>query len=428
MRVITTMPRRVAPVAVVAALAALGLSGCSEPATAPAAVPHAVTIAVPYCTGLEPTWVAFQDGNGAWAQAQPTVSGGVTSFPARFSTSRGGLATVTLLSGGLTALAVRYGTPTELATAGDTSAQHCGVSKTLFGTVAGLDTNEFATINAAYLSRALVLPGHGNPFTLEAVSAGPQDVVAVRTTRANGTTAVTRFILRRGLDLPDSTTLPVLDFASTEAFEPAMANVSLNGLGSEYAYTRSRLLTNHSDLPLTFLTIAPTDPTRAYYAVPEAKLLPTDLQVLEASVIPSTASTVRAATLYFRAPTDRVLTVGAPLVAPTFSTVATAPALRVSAQFAAQPDYDQAAVVAYQEGNTTLVSVSMTAAYAAVSGAGYTLIVPDLSAVAGFNPAWALRPGTAVLWTAVGTGGTLGAIPREGAIQRIAENSGTLTP
>ena len=78
----------------------------------------------------------------------------------------------------------------------------------------------------------------------------------------------------------------------------------------------------------------------------------------------------------------------------------------------------------YQQGTTRIVSLTMTAGYAALTVSGYDLIVPDLSGVPGFDPAWALHPGVLLLWTAGRSGGTLGlgvnAIPADGTTQRSA--------
>src|SRR5438046_245322 len=159
-----------------------------------------------------------------------------------------------------------------------------------------------------------------------------------------GGDVITRLILRRDIDVPDSTTLPVLDFASAEAFAPAVANVSLDGLGAESAASGTRLLTDRDELTVSLMIGPTTDVTRPYVALPESQLLAGDLQILAASVSAATTGSARSATLYFRTPTDRTLTLGAPLIPPTFSTVASAPALRLRAHFVPHSDYARSAV------------------------------------------------------------------------------------
>src|SRR5438034_1915967 len=305
------------------------LGACSDgtlPSTPPPPPPP-TTVAVAYCAGLEPTWVAFQDGDAAWTQAPPTPSGSNKTFRHEFSADRGAIATLSGAGGNITVLSVLYGTPAELVTAGDTNPRDCGPApaKTLLGTVAPLDTNETAFVAASFNSRVRVSVDRS--FELKGLASGPRDLLATRTTRTDGSDAITRFILRRDIDVPDSTTLPVLDFASAEGFAPAVATVSLNGLGAEAAASGTRLLTNHDEIAVSLLIGLTTDVTRPYVALPESQLLASDLQILAASVSAATTGSARSATLYFRTPTDRTLTLGAPLLSPTVRTAARPPPL-----------------------------------------------------------------------------------------------------
>ena len=50
---------------------------------------------------------------------------------------------------------------------------------------------------------------------------------------------MTRMILRRDVDVPDGTPLPVFDFTSAESFAPALANLTLAGIGAESATSGS---------------------------------------------------------------------------------------------------------------------------------------------------------------------------------------------
>ena len=404
----------------------VAVSACSDGTlpSAPPPPPPPISVAVAYC--IQPAWVAFQDGEGAWTQAQPTPSGSNTTFRYEFSAGRGAIATLSRVGGNMTVFSVLYGTPAELVTAGDTNARDCGPApaKTLLGTVAQLDANETAFVSASFNSRVRV--SVDRTFELKGLASGPRDLLAART---DGSDVITRLILRRDIDVPDSTTLPVLDFASAEAFAPAVANVSLDGLGAESAASGTRLLTDRDELTVSLLIGPTTAVTRPYVALPESQLLAGDLQILSASVSAATTGSARSATLYFRTPTDRTLTLGAPLIPPVFSTVASAPALRLRAHFVPQSEYDRSAVVVYQQGTTTFVVISMTAAYAALTETGYDLVVPDLSGAVGFDPAWSLHPG-ATLWSAGRIGGTLGlgrdAVPSDGATRRAVSAAGAL--
>ncbi len=406
------------------------VSACSDGTlpSVPPPPPPPISVTVAYC--IQPAWVAFQDGDGAWTRAQPVLSGSNTTFRSEFSAGRGAIATLSRVGDNMTVLSVLYGTPAELLTAGDTNPRDCGPApaKTLLGTVAQLDTNETAFVSASFNSRVRV--SVDRTFELKGLASGPRDLLATRTTRTDGSDVITRLMLRRGVDVPDSSTLPVLDFASAEAFAPAVANVSLDGLGAESAASGTRLLTDRDELTVSLMIGPTTAVTRPYVALPESQLLAGDLQILSASVSAATTGSARSATLYFRTPADRTLTLGAPLITPTFSTVASAPALRLRAHFVPQSEYDRSAVVVYQQGTTTFVAISMTAAYAALSETGYDLVIPDLSGAVGFDSAWSLQPGATLLWNAVRIGGTLGlgrdAVPSDGAVQRTVSAAGAL--
>jgi hypothetical protein len=412
-RPLTTISARLTVTAATLALATLGACR-GDRATSPGPIGGpTTTVEVAYCTALQPTWVAFQDGNGAWTPAQPVIAGNKVTFQHEFSTDHGAIATVRTLQPDVTSLSVQYGLVAELTLFGDTNPSHCGadIPKTLLGTVAGLDTNDFAAVNAGFGSREIVGPLRGtgnNRFSLDALIPGPQDILATRTTLAvNGISTLTGIILRRTPDLPDGTTLPPLDFTSAEAFAPAIANVTINGLGAEGATVVTRLRTAHGENEISSLSNSETAATRTFHAIPEARLEPGDLQSAIATTNPSSHQAGRMAITYFHAPVDQTLTLGAPVVVPALSTVATTPSLRLRAKFDSQQDYDRTAAITYQQGQHS-VSVVMTAAYAALDPAGYDLIVPDLSTVAGFDARWPLRAGQSVFWMAIRGGGTLG--------------------
>lgn len=394
--------------------------------------PNPSEVTVVFCSVLAPTWIAFQDGNGEWTRATPNAVGENTIFRHVFVTDRGGIATVTsALDGALTLLNVLFGTPAELASVGDTNPIDCGASlaKSLFGSVGGLGPNESALISAGPFLRASVPVGRST-FHLTGLPAGPRDLLATRTTESNGSAAVTSLLLRRDIDLPDSGSIGTLDFSSLDAFAPAIANVRIGGLGPEGAISGTRLRTSNSEMVLSFLTAEATAITRPYFALPENKLTPGDLQVLHVSTGgPSDVN--RDADVYFRAAADRTVLLGALLFPPRISAVATTPSLRVRAQFDDQAEYDRATTIVLEQGpSSTLVTLSMTTGYAALTG-GFDLIVPDLSAVAGFDPAWALRPGVQLIWSATRVGGTLAlgrdAVPSEGTTQLRAFRRDTIT-
>ena len=421
--------RRVAParslVAATIILCAV-VTACSDNPVAPSPTPDRAT-SLAYCAAATPTWVAFRDGDGSWTRETPDVAGSRTFFRHVFTSERAAIATLTpIIDGQFTVLRVLYGTPAELATESDTTPDACttGGGKTLHGSVAGLDLSELATISIGAFGRTSVAPRLGLDFTVDGVLSGPQDLLAVRTRES----APPRLILRRDIDLPDGSVLPSLDFASAEAFDVATANVDIQNGGADEVLNSTALLTRHGTFPLPFGESRVAATTEQYIAIPPARLLATDLQQLHVS---TAGATPRTTDLYFRLPIDLTVTLGAPLIPPSFTISGSEPMLRPRAQFVAQSDYDKLTSVVYdQSSSTAFVAISMTPSYAALSG-GYDLEVPDLSSVAGFDASWGLHSGAVVNWNALRTGGSLpigrSIVPVNGAIRRITSTQGTLT-
>ena len=418
----------------IALISLLMLYACTDNTISAPPPPPPSNVSVAYCAGLEPMWVAFQNGDGAWTRALPTTSNGNVVFQATIASTRGGIATVFQGGLGLTSLQVLFGAPEELESVGFTNPRFCSPAalKTLHGRVAGLDTNEFAIIRGGFEAEAIAHSATGGEFLLQVLPPGPQDIIATRVVRTNGIDSIPQMILRRGVDLPDGATLPVLDFSAPEAFAPAVANVSLSGIGVGGAAISTRLITSTFNSTFGVVTGQDIGTTRPYFAVPEARLLPGDLQVLFASGHGATPNSVRSAGRFFHAVQDYTLALGADVIPPTFNTIATLPTLRLRARFVNQTEYGLRTSVTFQEDSTRQVSVSMTQDYALQVGGVYDLVIPELTQVAGFQRGWALSQGSSLRWSAVRAGGTLDlgfdVVPFDGATQRAAFISDVLTP
>ena len=125
-------------------LAACGDSTSAPPRDGgPAVSPQVVDVS--FCSGAQPSWVAFQDGDGSWTRTLPTLSDGRFRFRHAFISDRAGMAMMRP-AGEQTMLFVQYAAPAELAVAGDTSSAFCATArpKSLLGRVAGLDTSDVA--------------------------------------------------------------------------------------------------------------------------------------------------------------------------------------------------------------------------------------------------------------------------------------------
>lgn len=409
------------------------LAACSDDLSPNPPPPASQTVALIYCDAFAPLWVAFQDGDGPWTRVPPTAANDNQVFQYAFASNHGAVASVLDVGGGLTFLHVLFGKPEELASIAINSPRACAATdKTLLGTIAGVDSTDLAIVRGGFFSEAQVLGG--GSFTLDALPAGPRDILVERATTVNGAgLRLSKLLLRRGVDLPDHAQIPPLDFNSPEAFEPVLPFVTLEGVGQDGAFLSTRLRTSNFDNIFSIPIPGPDGSVRPYYAIPEARLAAGDLQALSVQANGGTPGASRTTVVYFRAPVDRTLVLGPDVSTPEISTVALAPTLRLRARFVNQDAYDRQTSVFYStEGpRPSFVAVSMTAAYAASSG-GYDLVIPELSGVAGFDPVWALRAVASVRWSATRLGGTLGLgadpLPTDGAVRRSAFATDVLTP
>ena len=396
--------------------------------------PTPTTVDVAYCNGAQPQWVAFQDGDGEWTRAQPAVAGQLATFRHTFSSNRGAIASARAFAGGLTTLTIQYAAPAELTIAGDPRPDLCGViaDDTVLGTVAGIDTNEVAVVSSGRSTREATTVAEGRAFTLRQVG-GPEELLATRLSRVQGQVHLTGIILRHGPELPDGATIPVLDFSSAEVIQPTSRVVTLAGFGPDGAVSRNGFRTAHSDNVVIFGDPSVTAAARTYFAVPEDRLAQGDLQFINATTnMINTSNITRAVISYFRAPTNLTLTFPELPHAPEVSFASTTPTVRPRARFDSQADYGRATTVSYQQFNNTVVTVSMTPAYAAANTGGYDLAVPELSGVAGFDPGWGLLPNSTVLWRSTRIGGTLrlapNVVPADGDVRTIGTDAGFITP
>ena len=392
-----------------------------------------------FCADEAPIWLAVQDGTGAWTRVNAAAA---NSYTFNLSADRGGVAYVTRTgAGGPTTLTVFYATAAELrGTAGGTTNVACTVGgKTVNGTATGLGPAESATIAFASASASVTAASAGGAFQLRNVPNGSYDLVAGRVattvTGSDFSSVLNRLIVRRGLNPADNSTLAALDFNAAESFAPATANLTVGNLGADQAFT-SVGLTTANGTTASFFSGAPSSAaTRAYYGLPTAQLATGDLHSLTAfATSGGTGSSVRFATLYSRTVTDRTVTLGAALNAPTTSTVASTPYLRLRAQLAAQSEYNRFGGVSFaqSQGTSIVRSVSVYATGAVAGTSGFDLTIPDLTAAAGWDNAWGLQAGTATEYSVFATGGTstglgfLGQNPTDGATVVSASRSGNV--
>jgi hypothetical protein len=391
--------------------------------------------------GSLPLWVAYQSEDGPWTRS-PVLSRTHTFTIG----ARGGVAWIASsgTNGGYETQVV-YGTAAELVQFGS---QGCGFGesggKRLTGEVHATPITGFAQIQIGGawvrtqpLSRSFVLSG---------VADGPQDLIASRVdlTKSGtdgGSMAIDRFIIRRGLNLPNNGTIPTLDFGANEAFQPVPAAITLAGLGNDQAMVTLGYLTATSGAsPFGgmfggyYMGMPSRQETQVLPFVPAGRQVAGDLHSLTVAAgdwSGGNSSSMRSRTSFFSAASDRTVTLGPALSAPTVTTATGGSTVRPRTQLARQAEYGSMLWLSFQQSNREL-SVTATASYFGGSTTAWDVTVPDFGAAEGFNSQWGLRPGSAIEYSAsaFGTSGTVAQMfaPTNGSSWQFAQRGGRLSP
>ena len=454
------------PLAASAALLAAALAACNDTPTAPGAGrPLAAARAALESDGVEavwtfadtasrPVWLAYQSGDGAWTRVTPRTAGDTTSFA--FSVrDRGGVAVVTRSAAEGEAayeLAVFYGSAEEIATFGRAeSAPIAAGTKRLTGSVAGGGMMSQTTVTLGG-TMAMVMPMQST-FTMSNVASGPQDLVAALSSFSmdgpEPSIALSKLIIRRGVDLADGAAIPTLDFGGAEAFAPASAALTVEGAAGAQIATSVSYRTAGGGMGLLSAGLGGA----RYYGVPSAKQVAGDLHMLSVMALPpgegeeeeeegelpigvgaGTADGTRAVLTYFAEARDRTIALGPVLETPAVAALTGGAYPRWRATVARQAEYGSGLVAEFaQDEAHRRVTVTMTEKYAG-EGQSWEPAVPDLAAAEGFDAAWGPRAGAPMSWTVSAYGGDfsaavaaslgIGAAPAEGTQFRFAARAG----
>lgn len=347
-------------------------------------------------TSRFPLFFAVRDGTtGTWTRVLP---GAAQTYSFTINDARGGVTFVTSDGAGDFDVITYLATRAELVAFGQTECTTNPATKTLQGTVSGLGIGQTATINVGGSTATASANG---PFSATAVDDGPVDLFAARVSLDLPTLSNVpdRFILRRGLNLPNGGTIPALDFAGAEAFAPATAPLTLANGGTDQLNLQTGFATaNGATGFFTFGPLAGGGATRTVFGVPLARTQTGDLHILQAIAVAGSTN-VRIVAQYNRELTSRTLTFGPVLTAPTIASVATAPYRRLRASGTLQSEYNQFIGASFTQSTGGTRSWTITASAGFFPSTAYDLEVPDLSGVAGFNNTWGLITGTAVDWS-----------------------------
>jgi hypothetical protein len=357
-----------------------------------------------------PLWVGSRDGQEPWSVA--SVHDGRATFQVAV---RGAIAWVARSADGGYEMHVVHGTTSELNAMGELGCPFAAGNgaKRLTGSVTGTHVGGAAQVQLGGTS-ARTLPGTSN-FVLPGVEAGPQTLIAARLRAPSGIAegwTADRLILRRGLDLPHGSSIPLLDFGGAEAFEPVNAVLTVEELGSDESIVSVAHLTENagsapSPLLGSYFTGMPS--RHAEHLVP---LLPADrriapdlhaVSVFAGRFTEGPAGSARSVTRYDRDTADRAIRLGPALAAPQLQPVAAIPSARIRARLPRQHEYLRLASFSFSQEDRE-VTVTATAGWIGEISAEWDVEIPDLATLPGFDPLWGLRPSTATTWTATAFG------------------------
>jgi len=383
----------------------------------------------------EPLWFAFQDGNGPWTPVTPTGS----TYTFQPTADRVGVARVTASESGGYTLLILYNSHDELAAHVDVRCDPSLGTNAVNGTVAGMGASDLAWIalGGGFTSTA----AGQNAFMLQGIGTGPLDLLAARVeTVINGTTfasMVRQLILRRNLHPANGSTLPPLDFGSSEAFDPATPTVTVDNLSGDIAMVTAWYHTENGIVNTYYADgLGTAGATRTWYGVPATQQQATDLHALSVNALPPTqpAAHLRNVTSYFKDAVDRTVSLGPLLTMPTVSAAATTPYARLRMQLDVQQEYEDAWGLSYAQipaGQDRVVAISLTRGYTG-DVSSLDVAIPDFTGTAGWDAAWAPRSGVETQWSIAATGWTAPSgspfSVMEGGISRTGTRSGAITP
>jgi hypothetical protein len=246
------------------------------------------------------TWAAIQREGEPW-QAIPVIR----SVHALGSGERIGLARIRGNAFPADSLQVYYLTANQAAAT--FACDDVAPTKELHGTVRGIGGAFTSTATIAMGSSLAHAAAQGSEdFDIRNAPNGPTDLVA--SAYDVGPAA----IIRRGVNYPDGSAIPVLDFGSSEAFVLQVNTVTAVGVTPFEWDATSEIITRRGTTGLLRYQFAQGGTTAApIYAVPANKLLDGELSSI------TVTGGFRSVAVFYRAPSDRTIELGPAAPVPT---------------------------------------------------------------------------------------------------------------
>ncbi len=410
-----------------------------------------------FCTGNVRSvqyFFALKDGNGAWTRIVPdtTATLGVNMFSFNITQPTASVALVTGDAGGFRTTIYQYTAQEMAAVAASECALYPGATtRNVNVSVAGLRQSE---VSLLAVGGWVAISGNFSNLL-----PGPLDLVAVRDSITQLADIIpNRVIIRRGLNPASGSALPTADFAAAESFASTTSTWTFGNVGSDGFSVNQFFATAGG--ATGELKLAPgadnTATARAVYGIPLAQTITGDLQEVIATTttlgtpVAAPNHAMRQIIAYARTLSDRSISFGPSLPAPTVTVVSGAPAGRLRAQGTLPTEY--------QAGVSFDVTQTTTARFATIhttrgflgGSSTYDVQIPDFSAAVGWDTNFALRTGSATNWWVSGggpvldfidaryifsstkvrwTGATTGSTaPSDGSVYLMGRALGTTTP
>jgi hypothetical protein len=371
-------------------------------------------------TNQIPIWFAVQNGTGAWTRVTPSNNAFTFTIG-----DKGAYAIVT--QGGANFLTkVTYASAAEITAVA--IGNPCGTdppmgTKRINGTLANAGNptlGDVATVVVGGASYTRTDPTI-QTFALTNVPRGPRDLIAARIRIS--AVGLSRMILRRGTNFGNNANVPLLDFGigSTESFSPPLGVVTPLNLGGDAIDVEASLVTaNGPSAPYFFSNFLGPAGNSGFQGLPDSLLRPGDFHKVFIGAGPASGTTFRFAELLIHSiNTTQPLPIsfGPRVTGANVTSLAAAPYVRLRGQVSSQSTYNSGAEAQFEQDLRT-VTLDMTTTYLGSAPATWTLDTPDLSA-AGYDPNWALKPGSGARWVMTAISGTvlpfLGGTPVDGA-------------
>ena len=205
--------------------------------------------------------------------------------------------------------------------------------------------------------------------------------------------SVLRVLLSRGVNVASGGSLGTLDLAGGTSFAPATGTLTVNA-PNDGAIQAQNSFTTATGSSAGFTTAQlSTGVAGTYQGVPDANLLATDVQRVQATQQVGTTLS-RFITRYTRGPTTVTLTMPSDPGAPTIANIAGAAHPRASVTGSLPAAFNDLITFSFEQSTRSRIwAISATPLGRTGALTGYSLTLPNFSAVAGWQGTWALGTG-----------------------------------